>query len=318
MSKFYEDVGKDSKDLLDKGFPSNGSLKVSVETKTPNGISVNASALRTIKNNKDVVSATVEPKFDWKQHNFELNSKLSTANTFESELAFKDLGTPGSKIAFKGIHDGDNGLSTTANVSFKNENVALKLGGTYPFNHNKPIRLTFNTVFRHKNYLAGVDTAYDTQFEKEDEGKVKEVAAAATVNGTVAYLGEGYEAQVSVKNFPTKDKDFPRDNEISLGWYQKISDYVKLAVNFTLQQSNKVGPSATVGGEYKVDDTTLKGKFAVKNVEKGDAEYKIGLGASQKITPHVQATIGADLNVLRLLGSSTGAEPSFGLEVKFS
>jgi len=326
MSKFYEDLGKDQRDLLEKGFPNNSTFKVTVESKTADGVSITASGVRSLKTKKDKsvaeeVVGSVEPKFECKQYNLEVNSKLSTTNNYESELVFKDLGTAGTKVSFKGKQEAENGLTTVGNVSFKNENVAVKGSATYPFSANRPLKLNLNTVFHYSKFLLGLNADYDAQYQKEDKfDKLVEVEPSTTVNGTIAYLGDTYETHLSVKNFPAYKG--PRDNQFALGWYQKLSSSVKYGLGFSLDQSQTKGPQAVVGGEYKLDDyTSLKGKFEVKSDYSVDSdlfEFRVGLGATQRINSRLTTTVGADVNVRKLLGTNIGADPSFGFEAKFS
>jgi len=103
-----------------------------------------------------------------------------------------------------------------------------------------------------------------------------------------------------------------------LSFFHKVSDGVKWALDFDADQAWIRGPIASVGGEYKLDDsTTIKGKWAVKLTEQSkQTEMRVGVSARQKISPFISVTLGSDLNVRNLLGDSIGDAHSFGFELK--
>jgi len=197
-----------------------------------------------------------------------------------------------------------------------NETVSVKGGLTYPF-ASRPNRFTVSSVFHTHNFLLGVDVAHETGYERQEDDKHSEVDAKTLINSSIGYIGQDYEAVLSVKNYPTK-KD-TRDNLLGVTWFHKISSAVKYGLNFSLDQSQTLGPAANVGGEYKLDDsTTLKGKFGVRTDDSSQTDFRLGLGTSLKISPNATATVGADINVRKLLGHNIGADPSFGLELKLN
>jgi len=320
MAKQFDDIGKETKDLLERGFPNSGTFKISSETKTSDGVTVNASAVRCVKVKKDKpseeVTATVEPKFDWSKNNIEIASKLSTNKNFEGEISFKDIGKNGSKISFKADDQEDKGFTTTSTVSYKDKNIAFKSSAAYPFTPSNPIQLIVNSVIHYNSILFGAGVVYDTHFQKDD----KDVEPSFTASAAIGYVGRDYEANLSVKNFPTSKKDHPRDNLFTVAWYHKLSNSIKYGISFLLDQSQTKGPHAVVGGEWKADDsTTLKAKVGVKGIENTDQlEFRSAVSISQKITNHLTASVGADLNLRKIFGTNIGAGPSLGLELKFN
>jgi len=48
MAKYFDDVAKDQTDLIDKGFPIEGTFKVTTDTKASNGLSFTSSVTRKV------------------------------------------------------------------------------------------------------------------------------------------------------------------------------------------------------------------------------------------------------------------------------
>jgi len=108
--------------------------------------------------------------------------------------------------------------------------------------------------------------------------------------------------------------------EESLVWgfsyFQELSHTTKLSADYEFDAK---GPTAKIGGEYKVDErTTLKGLATVKSEAGTPPDYRLGLSIKQNVSKHLKATIGADINVRHILGEGVGHAHSVGLEVEIS
>jgi len=108
MSKDFKDLGKESKDILSKDFISGNSLIFTGKIKTPNDIEIKGSVKRNFKTDaktkvtKENVEVLIEPKYEWKHQDVEINGKLSTSRDHSLGFVSKDLFTKGAKIDFQG------------------------------------------------------------------------------------------------------------------------------------------------------------------------------------------------------------------------
>jgi len=82
-----------------------------------------------------------------------------------------------------------------------------------------------------------------------------------------------------------------------------------------------VGPegfetSAIVVGEYQIDDnTTVRAKTTTE--KKINDNSKIGVGITQRVSPGVKVTVGAEFNPKSFLNSGTDGGHSVGFQIDF-
>jgi len=316
MSRFYEDIGKESNDLIYKGFPADSVARLIVDTKTPNGISVNATTRRALKNNNEVVDVAIETKYDWKDRNVEASTKFTTTDTYEGSVSLKEPGSViGSKLTVTGVSNGGN-VSLKGGLSYRNENLAVKGNVQYPLSEGAPIVVSGSTVVQYpKSFFWGADVNYSLPHgssERSDKGK----GPTMNWNAAAGWADEsGTQLHAYMKNAAAA-KDAKVSCELGIGWIQRISDSVKFAFDFNMDANQIRDPAATIAGEYKYDSlTTLKSKLLVRKVKSTD--FRLGLAASHKLSSNLSATIGSDLNMSQLLGSNTGNPHTFGFELKF-
>jgi len=306
MATYYDDLGKSADDLIVKGYPADGSVKVSTETKTPNGVTLITTGRRFVKSGIDGVEVLLEPKFDWKERNVEITSKLSTESAYEAVVAVKDLGTKGSKLSLT-ANQGKEGASAKGGVDFKNENVAVKISGTYPDEpSSKPIVGELSTVVAYENVNAGVKLNGTTAYTRGE----KETASSFFWNAKLGYLQPLWQLVGWWTNAAGK-------NIVGGSFWQEVTSNVKLGASFNVDRANDKGsPVAAVSSEYKyAPDTIIRHKLSVAQ-PKDVKELRLGVALQQNWTTSSTVTIGADLNSLQLLGTNQGAPHSFGLEVK--
>jgi len=303
MATFYDDLGKSADDLIVKGFPAEGSFKVSTETKTPNGVTLVTTGRRFYKNGNENVEAVFEPKFNWAEKNVELTSKLTTGAEYELGASVKDLGAKGSKVSLT-ANQTKAGVTGKAGLDFKNESVAVKTAVTVPDDlSGKPINVEASAVAAYENVNLGGKVNVATAHTKGD----KETATSIFWNLKAGFLQPLWQTVAWFNN--AKDS-----NVVGASFYQEVTPAVKLGSSFSVDRLvNNASPAANVTGEYKyAADTVLKGKLAVTAVK----DLRVALALQQNWTTSSTVTIGADLNALQLLGTNKGDAHSFGVEVK--
>jgi len=109
--------------------------------------------------------------------------------------------------------------------------------------------------------------------------------------------------------------------DYSVSWVQLLSSKFKYALNYkTCIAENTCDSEAGIVGEYKVsDDTLFRAKWVTTTKKKTD-QLRVGLGFTQKLTPSITGTIGADINARQFFGDQnpTGSPHSVGFEVKLA
>jgi hypothetical protein len=303
MAKFYDDIGQDSNDLLTKGYPVNGSLKVSAETKTADGVSLIATIRRFVKDKAVAVELGLEPKYEWAARNVELSGNVNTSAEYSGTATLKDVGTKGTKIGVTASSNAK-GVSYKATTSLKNDNAAVKAAGTFALG-DKPIVLEGSVVYAYeKRFFGGLSGNFTTS--SGDKNAV--VLGGAKVGVEQGDIQAHLSGNLTEKNLL-----------IGVGWFQKISSALKIGANAIVDAKQVAGPAATLGSEYKFDDlTALKNKVGVQYHSDGSKpwEARLGVGLKHALSSNLTSTIAADVNVRQLLGTNAGADHSFGLEVK--
>jgi hypothetical protein len=303
MATFYDDLGKNADDLIIKGFPAEGSFKVSTETKTSNGVTLLTTGRRFFKGGNENVEALFEPKFNWAEQNVEVTGKLSTSSEYEGGVAVKDLGAKGTKLALTAIQN-KAGVSAKPSIEFKNENVAVKTAVTVPDDFTgKPVNIEASATANYENVNVGSKVNVATAHTTGD----KETALSFFWNLKAGYLQPLWQAIGWFNNAP-------KSNVVGGSFYQEVTPAVKLGAQFAVDRlAANPSPAASVSGEYKYAvDTVLKSKLGVNAAK----DLRVGLALQQNWTTSSTVTIGADLNALQLLGTNKGDAHSFGVEIK--
>jgi len=313
MAKHFSDIRKEPTDLLNNDFPADGTVKVNVQAKTDDGLTMKATLNRGFKRDKttgikEIVSAVFEPKFEWKKNNLEFNGKFSTQNEFSGGLSVKDIASVGTKVDLTLSQNERDGTNAQVSASYKTELFASKLGLTYPFptggkKDNKPLKINGELVFQIYKFLVGTNIAFDIEEKVSWKGE-----------GQVNYSNSSY--QVTARGSREQKSD---QFLWGFSFFKNISPSTKLAIDLETDPA-VLRPTASVAGECQLDDaTTVKGKWSVKLAETSkQAELRAGLGLKQKVNPHFTAILGADLNFRNLLGDVIGDPHSFGVEIKLS
>jgi len=304
MATFYDDLGKQADDLIGKGFPAEGSFKISTETKTENGVTLTTTGRRFFKAGAENVEALFEPKFLWAAQNVEFTGKFSTGSEYETGVNVKDLAGKGSKLAFTGTQN-PKGWSLKPAVEFKNDLVAVKASVTWPDDRvAKAVNAEATAVAAYeKSVNVGGKVTYATGYTAR--GAAVEPVLGWAVKG--GYLQTAWQAVASFTQGV--------GSQIVGGTYwHKVTDATTVSTTFSVDRlAANAAPAAAVAGEYKYDgETKLKSKFAVTPAK----DFRLGLALEQTWTKASTVTIGADLNALTLLGTNKGDAHSFGVEIK--
>jgi len=306
-SNFSSDflIGKESKDLLTKDFPADGTFKVSSQSKTNNGLNIKATLNRILKRDKsgikEVVTAVVEPKFEYKERNIEFSGKLSTSNDFSGGVIIKEI-VPKTEIEFKGSQSGKEGVSASLSASYKTKNFSGLLNLSHNLYQKKsPTKLNGELFVEYPTNLF-LGTNFTVNLEQENTQLVSEAA--------LGYNRDNF--RVAARGIHSFQKE---ETNYGFSFHHTLNDSTNWALDFDVAPT----PSCTVGAAHKIDNsTTLKGKWNVKLIDPSQQpEMRVGMSVVQKLTPNVSATFGTDLNLRALIGYESISEPhSFGLDLR--
>jgi len=306
MAKHLEDIGKDAKDLLNEGYPIDGTVKITSQTNAF-GFIQKESLTRTVKREKsgvrELVTASFEPKYEIKEHKVEFTGKLSTGSEVNVGTSVRDLLGSGSKIEVNFTQSDRDGANLVGVASILQHSFGVKGKVTYPITPKKPIKINGEVVAHHTGTNSNVGAGVDLSLEGDvariyAEGVVSHSAVTSAYKGQVRY--DVYESSLLW----------------SLSFWQRVNAYNTWAFNIT-SEDNANKTTFTTGTEYRAaEDTSVKGKW--KLVKHGDrVDYRVGASLKQRLTDHVTITLGSDLNPRSFIGSGDGDTNSFGLEIKF-
>jgi hypothetical protein len=295
-----------SNDLVTKNFFANGSFAVTTETKSGD---------YTFKSNvsgdsKKPVSATLEPKYEWKEHNLAFEGKISTANSATAKATFKNV-VPGLSLHLQGdraltTKDEETKLSQSATAGFTYVNEKVHLTGEAKVPVGGKIALTASLHAKPvDNFSVGLKADYEVSGQPKFEGKV--------IGGN-----DQTEGAVSV-TFP--------DKVVGVNLWHSLNSNFQLASTVSwppaaAEGKKAVAPtSVNVAGNYKFDDhTTLKAKLsaAIDRTEDAKHVYRYGLSLQQKVNDNVTVSVGTDVNLNHVWGlGSSGDDSSYGVQVAF-
>jgi len=308
MAKFFDDIGKDSGDLLSKDFPSAGLAKINIEAKNDSGVTIAAAGRRFIKGKDALVEGTFEPTVDWSAHNLELKGNFSTSAEYSGTATLKDVGSKGSKLS-AGLSHKSSGAVANAGASFKNEHVAVKVNGGIPFSDGALTSDASLVAAYEKKIFGGASVNYTHSTEK--------VPAALFWGIKVGFDQPDFQGHAHVRSAIKDKKD---QLIIGAGWFHKINDNLKIGASAAFDTKQVQGPSVTIGKDYKFDgNSSVKAKFSFQAHADSSkpADLRLGFGVKQLFTKNASVTLGADLNARNLAGQNSGEDHSFGVELKF-
>eukprot|EP01123_Difflugia_compressa_P006769 TRINITY_DN19136_c0_g1_i1.p1 TRINITY_DN19136_c0_g1~~TRINITY_DN19136_c0_g1_i1.p1 ORF type:complete len:311 (-),score=58.06 TRINITY_DN19136_c0_g1_i1:81-1013(-) len=309
MAKHAADIGKDARDLIANDFPIDGSIKFTAQSKTPDNVSTKAVINRALKKEKstirEVISASVEPKFEWKDKNVELSTKFTSSNDLSGTLLLKNLSfLPKYELSVTGTQSEREGTSVEFIGSLLHSKIGTKGSFLYPVSSvgKKPIKGSAELTGYYKNWFTGLRVVLNT-----------DNLTAPKVEGLVSFNNNPIEVSGGVTHDLKEET-----TSAQLSFYHKYRSDVKYAAEFNVDVAS-TKTSANLAGEYKLDDsTTLKAKWVLKPTDLSEQpQFRLVGSVKQQISPVLTSTIGVDLNVTTFFGESTGDAHSFGLDIKF-
>jgi len=284
MSKpvYFKDLKKRSSDLLNKEFPGDKAEK-KLEYKGDTSSGVGIETLFT-QDDKGTISATVKPKYRYKQYSAEVNGEFTTSQDAKVEISVEDQFTKGLKTLTSVNKKKDENFGAFG-VEFKNDNAAITASVDYGKKSGPTV--SASAVFGAEGFSLGVNTTY--------------ISTKSALDGLEVF-GSYRSSEVDV-NLIGRTK--PGGNqEIGLAYFHDVSSDFAFGAEGQYNLSAK-SVDLTAGLQYKVtSDATLKGKFSNNG--------RLGLSYGQKLNPRTRFTISSAFD-LQKPGSS-----SFGFSVNFN
>jgi len=304
----YRDLTK-ANDLVTRSFPSGGAFSLSTETRAGD-----ASVKTSVRcSNKDHVSATISPAYDWRAQHLSFEGSFSTTNAFFVKGTVKDLGTKGLNLSLRGdritrLAD-DNQLAVlsdyTAGIQYGNQHVHLLTEARLVSTSDVAVSAAIHGV-PHDNVGVGLKVDYSTR--PGAEGK-----QVTTVTGEGKLVGrfDQIEGALTCTSKQVLGVHF---------WHELSKDFQWAAtVAYPLAEDTKEVPVVNVAANYKLDDfTTGKGRVTAY-LNKGEVKpvYRSAFSAQQKINLNTSVTVGADVNLNHVFGTKDGAPTACGFELSF-
>jgi len=313
----FDDLGKEAKDLRDRGFPASGVLKVNHETKTPFGFVIKSNG---VQDKKKGFSVAMENEYKWsvKESALIYKSKWDSNHLGEGSLAVSDLFTQGTELKpqWKRALDPVTKqpvLTGGVQGGFANElvNIQVKTNSVADFSkHVGDLNVVLQAP---QNVFWGVNirgTHVPSKRErdapsapKEGEPQKVEDPKATTYDYNLKFH---YAQPGSALTFAYETDPKLNVKIAGVTFSQNPSSDLKVATEFQVLPA----PLATVTTDHKWDATTsLKTKLSVGE------HSRFGVAYSQRVSPFATAAVGADLNVTKLLGCSGGEDHGFGFEL---
>jgi hypothetical protein len=309
----YADLGKAPADLAGKGYPAASTFKVNHEATIPCG-AVFKNSFSTTSAGK--VNFTVEPEYKW---NFDkvpvaFKGKWTSDNECEASLAVSDLAVNGTEVKpwFKRANDDKTKKSVSSGglqLGFVNNQFNVSVKTETPADLSKH-KVDASVVLQFPdNLFWGVNAQYThSQAKEEKEPKV----SPWLLQGRLHYAQPASSSSLTLSyEVDPKDKADVKVPQYQITWFQKVNSDLQVATSFVIPPGKQ--PSATVASEHKWDaSTSVKSKVVV------GAKNRVAVAYTQQVTPYAVATVGADLNANKLVGSSNGdqSDHSFGFELK--
>lgn len=303
MAKFFDDIGKDGEDLLEKGFPSAGSIKYSAKVSTYDGVTSEAYVRKYFEEGKQTVEARVQPKFEYKKDQVEVALDLSTNEKYQGDITYK---TPsGAKVTVSALSN-NNVVSVATEASLKTDQVAAKVKVSQPITkENQQTVLEGSAVASlDKRFLAGTSLKYELS------------NASLSWATRLGLIQPDFQGTIFLNSQKKKEV---AQLIVGFSWFHKISNILSAGFKVSTDARNTVGPAGVVGLNYKFDASTFfKTKLSYQSFpdSQKSSEVRLGLGLKEVIGS-TTLTLGADLNARQLAGFNKGADSTYGLEIQW-
>jgi hypothetical protein len=309
----YADLGKVPSDLIGKGFPAPSTFKVNHDATVPFG--VNFKSAFTTKTDGSVKLVVEEDyKLTVSDVPVGIKGKWTSEEELEASVAVSNLITSGTEVKpwYKKGKNDEKVLETTGgvSVSYVNDkvNVVVKTDTLADYSRHK---LDVAAVVQApQNLYWGVNATYTHNALKKGEKPAEgDKVSPWLVQGRLHYVQPESSLTVAYEVDP-QSKDKPKVPQLSLSWFQTVNPSLSVATSFVIPPGNKK-PKCIVASDHKWDaQTSVKSKVTV-----GD-DNRVAIALKQNLSQFAVATIGADLNANKLVGSSSGTDHSFGFELQ--
>jgi len=262
----YDDLGKDTKDLLNKNYYF-GSVKLDGKTKAANGLEFNASGMHNSDTGK--VNASLETKYKYSDYGVTFSEKWTTDNALTTEITIEDQLAKGLKFTFDTSFEPNSGKKS-AKIKSAYRNEYTHSTADFDFDFAGPT-IHGSTVLGYKGFLGGYQASYDT-------GNSKLIAN----NISLAYKSNDVVIHSAVDD----------GTRFSGSVHQKVND--KLDACALLKWSSEGNNSSlTLGTKYQIDkDASCKVKI--------NNNLQVGLSYVQSLRPGVQFTFAGLINAKSL------------------
>jgi len=284
----YADINKKTKDVLNKGFDTNNSVKVS--TKAPNGVTYNAQV-----NGKGSgrIAGKVGAKFN---HSSGFNMK---------KLEIANNGTLTTEVSLTGAVD-----NTTFNLDVCLQPLDLSGAGEkceigLDYAHDKArATLTVSPLLPTSAALSLCVQAHDNiLIGGSYAGQLDETWVHNADNAAISYTSAGSNVALTTSSF---------FNKFTLSAFRQHSADLAFAASVGLDRSKPSSASVTVGGTYTIDaNTSVRAKVNVPNGTTDGATASFGF--NQRLNNSVRLTAGSTVQ-LDPTDDLFGASFAMGLE----
>jgi hypothetical protein len=277
MPQFFKDIGKTGNDLLVKKYPQN--FEVTAETTLCKGDDHESSQKTQLTSDGEgQVAANFNPKWNLKSKGVNLSAKIYTSKKLELEISNTGKIAEGLKTvlkvtapAFEQIGSSQ-GQQIKAEAEYKAEKVAVT--ASVDLVNEKPAA-TLSVVTAKDRLQGGLDVAYAL-------GSSPDIKSLAAV---VGFTGDAFQWTLSRK----ANERYNGKVSYGVNVYQQIDANLQLAAEVNYDASaEKAAPSILVGGQYKLDNSSVKAKFG--------SNGRVGIAYSQELNYFSRATFGLDLN----------------------
>lgn len=255
----YSDLGKRAKDVFNKGYHFS-LIKLDCKTKTGGGVEFNTGCASNQESGK--VSGSLETKYKVKEYGLTFTEKWNTDNTLGTEIAVQDQLLQGLKVSGDLSFSPQTGYkSARVKSAFVNERVAVN--ADVDLDSNGPI-VSASAVVGHQGWLAGYQTAFDTQKSKLTKS-----------NFALGFSTGDFVLHTSVED----------GQEFGGSIYQKISPKIESGIQLAWSAGSN-NTKFGIGAKYDLDqDAALRAK--INNAS------QIGLGYQQRLREGVTLTLSA-------------------------
>ncbi|XP_044252736.1 voltage-dependent anion-selective channel-like isoform X1 [Tribolium madens] len=258
----YSDLGKKAKDVFGKGYHF-GLIKLDCKTKTGSGVEFNTGGVSNQESGK--VFGSLETKYKVKEYGLTFSEKWNTDNTLATEVAIQDQLLKGLKLSSDLTFSPQTGSkSARVKTAFTNERVALNCD--VDLDSSGPL-IQAAAVVGHQGWLAGYQTAFDTQKSKLTKNNFALGFSTGDfiLHTNVDHSDDGQEFGGSI--------------------YQKLSPKMETGIQLAWSAGSN-NTKFGIGAKYDLDqDAAIRAK--VNN------SSQIGLGYQQRLREGVTLTLSA-------------------------